>query len=148
MLLASFSNFMGQPLPLVIFELIGAGFAAYGLIAYIKNLNVKQQLQAKDAIIETNRQTIEAFEERLNSLDKKVAALEQDLSDATNKNQRLTSELRDWESRYRDLENFAAPALGQKLVEMFSHQEKVLDKVVVVLQGIESRMDTLEGKNK
>ena len=148
MLLASFSNFMGQPLPLVIFELIGASLAAYGLFAYVRNLNVKQQLQAKDAIIETNRQTIEAFEERLNSLDRKVAVLEQELTDATSKNQKLTSELRDWESRYRDLENFAAPALGQKLVEMFSHQEKVLDRIIVVLQGIESRMDTLEGKHK
>jgi len=140
MLLASFSNFMGQPVPLVIFELIGAGIVAFSLFSYLRNVNVRSQLAAKDSIIATNQQTIESIEDRLK-------AVEDELADFKTKNDSLTEELRDWEIRYKHLENFAAPALGEKLFKMFEHQEEVLDKIVNVLQGIESRIDTLEDKS-
>ena len=140
MLLASFSNFMGQPVPLVIFELIGAGIVAFSLFSYLRNVNVRSQLAAKDSIIATNQQTIESIEDRLK-------AVEDELADFKTKNDSLTEELRDWEIRYKHLENFAAPALGEKLFKMFEHQEEVLDKIVNVLKGIESRIDTLEDKS-
>ena len=146
MLIASFSTFMGQPLLIIFFELIGASLVAFGLFSYIKNLNIRQQLQAKDATIETNRQTIEAFEDRFNSLDIKIKDLEEKLKEAESRNKTLTAELRDWEVRYKSLENFAAPQLGEKLLDMFKHQEKVLDKIVTLLDGIEKRMDAIESK--
>jgi septal ring factor EnvC (AmiA/AmiB activator) len=147
MLLAAFTHFLSQSVAAITLEFIAASFVAYGLFSYLKNVNVRSQLAAKDAIIATNQQTIEAFEDRLNSLDEKVAALEADLVSANTKNDSLVEELRDWESRYKHLENFAAPALGEKLFKMFEHQEEVLDKIVNVLQGIESRIDTLENKS-
>jgi len=148
MLLASFSNFMGQPVIIVGFELIGAGIVCFGLFSYLKNVNVRSQLAAKDAIIATNQQTIEAFEDRLNSLDEKVAALELDLARAKDENGSLVGELREWEQKYKDLENFAAPALADRLIQMFESQEAVLDKIVTALEGIQNRIDALESKSK
>jgi septal ring factor EnvC (AmiA/AmiB activator) len=147
MLLAAFTHFLSQSVAAITLEFIAASFVAYGLFSYLKNVNVRSQLTAKDAIIATNQQTIEAFEDRLNSLDEKVAALEADLVNANNKNSSLTDELRDWESKYRHLENFAAPALGERLIKMFERQEEVLDKIVNALQGIQDRIDALESKS-
>lgn len=147
MLLASFSNFMGQPLPLVLFELIGASIVAYGLFSYLRNLNVKSQLAAKDAIIATNQQTIEAFEERLKVVEDQLVVVKEELLVATAKNTHLTEELRDWESKYKHLENFAAPALGERLIQMFERQESILDKIVNALEGIQNRIDALESKS-
>ena len=137
MLIASFSNFMGQPLPLVIFELIGASLAAYGLFAYIKNVNVKSQLTAKDTIIETNQQTIASFGERLDSLEAQVKALETE-------NSILKAELTNWEEKYRSLENFAAPQLGERLIAMFQQQEDLLSKMVCALEGIQAKIDSFD----
>lgn len=133
--------------PFLVVEVFGAGALLFGLSRYFKHTNVKAQLEAKDAVIETNQQTIEAFEDRLNSLDEKVAALEADLLNANTKNDSLTEELRDWESRYKHLENFAAPALGERLIKMFERQEEVLDKIVNALKGIQDRIDALESKS-
>jgi len=141
MLLASFSNFMGQPLPLVIFELVGASIVAYGLFSYLKNVNVRSQLTAKDSIIATNQQTIEAFEERLKVVEDQLVIVNE-------RNVHLTEELRDWESKYKHLEAFAAPALGGKLLEMFEHQGQVLDKIVNALDGIQLRIDAIESKSE
>lgn len=146
MLLASFSTFMGQPVIVIAFELIGASIVGFGLFSYLRNVNVRSQLNAKDAIIATNQQTIAAFEERLDSLDAKIQDLETKLAEAEAHNSNLTVELRDWEARYKSLENFAAPQLGEKLFEMFKHQEKVLNKIVDLLDGIEKRMDAIESK--
>jgi len=146
MLIAT-TEIVTSSLPLVAVEIIGAAFILFGLSRYLKHTNVKAQLSAKDAIIETNQQTIEAFEDRLNSLDEKVAALEADLVSANTKNDSLTEELRDWESKYKHLENFAAPALGERLIKMFERQEEVLDKIVNALKGIQDRIDALEGKS-
>ena len=77
-----------------------------------------------------------------------MKVVEDELADFKAKNDSLTEELRDWEVKYKHLENFAAPALGEKLVKMFEHQETVLDKIVNVLEGIESRIDHLENKSK
>jgi len=137
MLIASFSNFMGQPLPLVIFELIGASLAAYGLFSYIKNVNVKSQLTAKDTIIETNQQTIASFGERLDSLEAQVKALEEE-------NDVLKAELTNWEEKYRSLENFAAPQLGERLIAMFQQQEDLLSKMVCALEGIQAKIDSFD----
>jgi septal ring factor EnvC (AmiA/AmiB activator) len=147
MLIASV-EIVTSSLPLFIAELIGAGLGLFGLASYLRHSNVKAQLSAKDAIIATNQQTIEAFEERLNALDAKVEALETELSSATIKNESLTDELRDWENKYKHLENFAAPALGERLIKMFERQEEVLDKIVNALEGIQSRIDALEGKSE
>jgi septal ring factor EnvC (AmiA/AmiB activator) len=147
MLIASV-EIVTSSLPLFIAEVIGAGLGLFGLASYLRHSNVKAQLSAKDAIIATNQQTIEAFEERLNALDAKVEALETELSSATIKNASLTDELRDWENKYRHLENFAAPALGERLIKMFERQEEVLDKIVNALEGIQSRIDALEGKSE
>ena len=137
MLIASFSNFMGQPLPLVIFELIGASLAAYGLFSYIKNVNVKSQLTAKDTIIETNQQTIASFGERLDSLEAQVKALEEE-------NTVLKAELTNWEEKYKSLENFAAPQLGERLIAMFQQQEDLLSKMVCALEGIQAKIDSFD----
>lgn len=137
MLLASFSNFMGQPIPLVIFELVGASLAAYGLFSYIKNVNVKSQLTAKDTIIETNQQTIASFGERLDSLEAQVKALEDE-------NTFLKAELTNWEDKYKSLESFAAPQLGEKLIAMFQHQEDLLSKMVCALEGIETKINSFD----
>ena len=145
MLIAT-TEIVTSSLPLLFAEIIGASFVFYGLVRYLKYSNVKAQLAAKDAIIETNQQTIEAFEDRFNSLDAKVKDLEQKLEEAETRNTSLTTELRDWEARYKSLENFAAPQLGEKLFEMFKHQEVVLDKIVKLLDGIEKRMDAIENK--
>jgi len=147
MLIASV-EIVTSSLPLFIAELIGGALGLFGLVSYLRHSNVKAQLTAKDAIIATNQQTIEAFEERLNALDAKVEALETELSSATIKNASLTDELRDWENKYKHLENFAAPALGERLIKMFERQEEVLDKIVNALEGIQSRIDALEGKSE
>lgn len=139
---------MGQPLPLVIFELVGASIVAYGLFSYLKNVNVRSQLAAKDSIISTNQQTIEAFEERLKVVEDQLIVVKEDLVAATAKNTNLTEELRDWESKYKHLEAFAAPALGGKLLEMFEHQGQVLDKIVNALDGIQLRIDAIESKSE
>jgi septal ring factor EnvC (AmiA/AmiB activator) len=148
MLLAAFTHFLSQSFAAIILELLAASFVAYGLFSYLKNVNVRSQLAAKDAIIATNQQTIEAFEDRLNSLDEKVAALESDLAEARGENNSLIEELRDWENKYKHLENFAAPALGERLINMFERQEDVLDKIVNALEGIQDRIDALEGKSE
>lgn len=132
---------MGQPLPLVIFELVGASIVAYGLFSYLKNVNVRSQLAAKDSIISTNQQTIEAFEERLKVVEDQLIVVNE-------RNTHLTEELRDWESKYKHLEAFAAPALGGKLLEMFEHQGQVLDKIVNALDGIQLRIDAIESKSE
>jgi len=58
----------------------------------------------------------------------------------------LTTELRDWEQKYKSLETFAAPQLGQQLLEMFSQQKEVLNRIVALLDSIEGRMDAIEGR--
>jgi septal ring factor EnvC (AmiA/AmiB activator) len=147
MLIAT-TEIVTSSLPLLVAEVMGALFVFYGLVRYLKYSNVKAQLAAKDSVIETNQQTIEAFEDRLNSLDEKVAALENDLATARGENSSLTEELRDWENKYKHLENFAAPALGERLIKMFERQEEVLDKIVNALKGIQDRIDVLEGKSE
>jgi len=137
MLLASFSSFMGQPTILVVFELIGAGIVAFGLFSYLKNINIRSQLSAKDAVIATNQQTIASFGERLDSLDAKVKALEEE-------NAYLKTELTNWEDKYRSLENFAAPRLAEKLISMFEHQEDLLSKMVSALEGIQAKIDSFD----
>lgn len=144
MLLASFSSFMGQPTIIVAFELIGASIVAFGLISYLRNVNVRSQLIAKDAIITTNQQTIAAFEERLDSLDAKVKALEDDLEAEKNKNTSLKVELRNWESKYKSLESFAAPQLGEELIKRFDQQEDLLSKMVSALEGIQAKIDSFD----
>ena len=134
-------------LPVLILELLGAGFAVFGFVSFFKHNNVKAQLTAKDAVIATNQQTIEAFEERLDGLDAKVKYLEGKLDETEGQNAALTLELRDWESKYANLESFAAPALGERLINMFEHQEEVLDKIVNALESIQLRIDTLEDKS-
>jgi peptidoglycan hydrolase CwlO-like protein len=144
MLLASFSSFMGQPTIIVAFELIGASIVAFGLISYLRNVNVRSQLIAKDAIITTNQQTIAAFEERLDSLDAKVKALEDDLETEKNKNTSLKVELRNWESKYKSLESFAAPQLGEEVIKRFDQQEDLLSKMVSALEGIQAKIDSFD----
>jgi len=144
MLLASFSSFMGQPTIIVAFELIGASIVAFGLISYLRNVNVRSQLIAKDAIITTNQQTIAAFEERLDSLDAKVKALEDDLEAEKNKNTSLKVELTNWENKYKSLESFAAPQLGEELIKRFDQQEDLLSKMVSALEGIQAKIDSFD----
>jgi len=144
MLLASFSSFMGQPTIIVAFELIGASIVAFGLISYLRNVNVRSQLIAKDAIITTNQQTIAAFEERLDSLDAKVKALEDDLEAEKNKNTSLKVELTNWENKYKSLESFAAPQLGEELIKRFDQQEDLLSKMVSALEGIQDKIDSFD----
>jgi peptidoglycan hydrolase CwlO-like protein len=144
MLLASFSSFMGQPTIIVAFELIGAGIVGFGLLSYLKNVNVRSQLIAKDAIITTNQQTIAAFEERLDSLDAKVKALEDDLEAEKNKNTSLKVELTNWENKYKSLESFAAPQLGEELIKRFDQQEDLLSKMVCALEGIQAKIDSFD----
>ena len=142
------AEILTSSLALIIIEAIGGVVLFFGLISYLRNVNVKSQLVAKDAIINTNQQTIEAFEDRLNSLDEKIAAVEADLAEARGENTSLTEELRDWESKYKHLEAFAAPALGGKLLEMFEHQGLVLDKIVNALDGIQLKIDAIESKSE
>jgi len=142
------AEILTSSLALIIIEAIGGVVLFFGLISYLRNVNVKSQLVAKDAIINTNQQTIEAFEDRLNSLDEKIAAVEADLAEARGENTSLTEELRDWESKYKHLEAFAAPALGGKLLEMFEHQGQVLDRIVNALDGIQLRIDAIESKSE
>lgn len=144
MLLASFSSFMGQPTIIVIFELIGAGIVAFGLFSYLKNINIRSQLAAKDAVIATNQQTIAAFEERLDSLDAKVKALEDDLAAEKDRNESLKIELDNWERKYKSLESFAAPQLGEELIKRFDQQEDLLSKMVCALEGIQAKMDAFD----
>jgi predicted RNase H-like nuclease (RuvC/YqgF family) len=115
MLLASFSNFMGQSASAIIIELIGGSLMCYTLFSYIKNINVKSQLAAKDTVIETNQQTIVSYGERLDSLEAQVKTLKKE-------NHFLKTELTNWEEKYRSLESFAAPQLGEKLIKMFEQQ--------------------------
>lgn len=144
MLFAALTNFVDQSIVAIILELIGAGVIAFGLFSYLRNVNVRSQLIAKDAIIATNQQTIAAFEERLDSLDAKVQALEEDLASEKNKNSSLKQELRNWEDKYRDLESFAAPQLGERLIEMFEQQETLLNKIACALEGIQSKIDSFD----
>ena len=144
MLLASFSSFMGQPTIIVIFELIGAGIVAFGLFSYLRNINIRSQLAAKDAVIATNQQTIAAFEERLDSLDAKVKALEDDLAAEKDRNESLKIELDNWERKYKSLESFAAPQLGEELIKRFDQQEDLLSKMVCALEGIQARIDSFD----
>jgi len=145
MLSATATEIFTSSLPIVGLEIVGGLIAAYGLYSYIKNTNIKSQLKAKDDIIKTNQQTIEAFEDRLNAFDVKIKDLEIKLDESDTKNNTLTSELRDWEQKYKSLETFAAPQLGQQLLEMFSQQEEVLSRIVALLDSIEKRMDAIEG---
>lgn len=144
MLFAALTNFVDQSVVAIILELIGASVIAFGLFSYLRNVNVRSQLIAKDAIIATNQQTIAAFEERLDSLDAKVQALEEDLASEKNKNSSLKQELRNWEDKYRDLESFAAPQLGERLIEMFEQQETLLNKIACALEGIQSKIDSFD----
>jgi len=147
-MLVATTEIVTSSFPLLVAEIIGAGLGLFGLITYVRHSNVKSQLAAKDTIIETNQQTIEAFEDRLNSLDEKVAALELDLAQAKEENGTLIIELREWEQKYKNLENFAAPELGERLIQMFENQETILDKIVTALEGIQERIDTLESKSQ
>lgn len=137
MLIAMFTQFLGQSTPIIVLELIGACLAGYGLFSYIKNVNVKSQLAAKDTIIQTNQQTIASFGERLDSLEVQVKALETE-------NAVLKTELTNWEEKYNSLENFAAPRLAEKLISMFEHQEALLSKMVCALEGIETKINSFD----
>jgi hypothetical protein len=137
MLLASFSSFMGQPTSAIIIELIGGSLMCYTLFSYIKNINVKSQLAAKDTVIETNQQTIVSYGERLDSLEAQVKTLEKE-------NNFLKTELTNWEEKYRSLESFAAPQLGEKLIRMFEQQEDLLSKMVCALEGIQAKIDSFD----
>ena len=132
--------------PFIVAETLGAGAVIFGLSRYFKHTNVKAQLAAKDAVIETNQQTIEAIEDRLKVVEEQLVDLKADLVAAESKNDSLTTELRDWEQKYKSLETFAAPQLGQQLIDMFNQQENVLNRIVVLLDSIEKRMDAIESK--
>lgn len=133
-------------IPFIIAETLGASAVIFGLSRYFKHTNVKAQLAAKDAVIETNQQTIEAIEDRLKVVEEQLIDLKADLVTAESKNDSLVAELRDWEQKYKSLENFAAPQLGQQLIDMFKQQENVLNRIVVLLDSIEKRMDAIESK--
>ena len=141
-----YADIFNTTLPVVGLEIVGGAMMLFGLVSYLKHSNVKAQLIAKDTIIQTNEQTIAAFEDRLDSLDAKVKDLETKLDEAETKNNSLVTELRDWEQKYKSLETFAAPQLGQQLLDMFSQQEQVLNRIVVLLDSIEHRMDAIESK--
>ena len=71
MLIAA-TEIVTSSLPLLGAEIVGGLFIFYGLARYLKYSNVKSQLEAKDAIIETNQQTIESIEDRLKAIGVKI----------------------------------------------------------------------------
>jgi septal ring factor EnvC (AmiA/AmiB activator) len=150
MLLAAsiLENIFSKSIPVIFIEIFGAGFAIFGFVNFFRHNNVKSQLAAKDAVIATNQQTINSIEDRLKVVEDELAIVKEDLATSNKENKTLTDELRDWENRYKHLENYAAPALGEQLIEMFQRQEIILDKIVNALEGIQNRIHTLESKSE
>lgn len=98
--------------------------AGYYTIKYVDATGMRAQLDAKDAVIETNRQTIEAFEERISSLEKTATDNKVLITE-------LQTKLDIAVERYKTLEAYAAP-------EAVKRVEAKLDDILKKLHDAQS----------
>jgi hypothetical protein len=126
-----------QPDPEATITLVLALLSFIGLLVYgrkyIASQNVRAQLDAKDAIIDTNNQTIEAFENRIKALEDTVQELRTTRDSDQGRIRELEAQVDDWEHKYRHLEQYAAPQALGKL-------DAQLGDLAVSLQRIEARL--------
>lgn len=138
--------------------IIGAVISVVTIVAlitygrkYISAQGVKAQLDAKDAVIATNKQSIESLEGRLSTLEKDFAGVNIELETARGRIQDLESALVIQVQRYDDLTAFAAPealdAVQRTLNEQARHVQKehrailsALEHVVVLIERISQRI--------
>lgn len=93
---------------------------------FISSQDVKGQLDAKDAVIATNEQTIDSFEKRISTLESEMSQLQQELSSARERTVELQSQLDVAVARYRELEKYAAPNAVERFEETLVRFEAIL----------------------
>lgn len=122
---------------IAIFTMVGTiifrAFSAEGLSG---------QLAAKDAVIATNHQTIEAFEGRISTLENRLSEVIDELARAHGVAEELRRQTVAWELRYMSLRDFVVPASLTRLIEVLQEERDHNPKVNDLLE------DLTRAKNK
>lgn len=107
--------------------------AALFLHRYVRNTDVRAQLEAKDQVIKTNQQTIESITQRLDELETHSAQ-----SDA--RIQTLETALDEAKRRYAALERYAAPKALNQVLALIDAQDLKLDALIVHLLSADQQL--------
>lgn len=146
-------------LPLTLWPaIIGAVISMVTIIAlivygrkYISAQGVKAQLDAKDAVIATNKQSIDSLENRLNTLEGDLVGVNAELEAARGRIHDLEDALVLQVQRYDDLQTFAAPEALETVQRLLNEQSRHVQKehreilravehVVALVERISSRI--------
>jgi hypothetical protein len=129
---------------IALFGLYRAGRFAW---RYLRSDDLKGQLEAKDVVIETNRQTIESFKLRIDMLEGDMnRVLANAEASAKKLEERLGSLQVSLDSaieRYRELEQYAAP----EAVKRFSEQQQAdFEALTARLVRIEKKIHEVDAR--
>lgn len=111
---------------------VAAGIGTF-IRTYVRNQKLAGTMAAKDEVIRTNAQTIEAFEDRISTLETKLNDIQEELLAERRLNQ-------DLQKRVSELEEYTAPVAIPQLQIMFREQEKLLTVVSTKLGSVEKLM--------
>jgi hypothetical protein len=110
-----------------IITLISLVAGAQYVLRYIKAQNVRGTLAAKDAIIETNQQTIESFQARVGTLEREIKEERVRSTVEKTRASELQNQLETSLARYHDLEKYSAPEAIKRLEDSVKKIEDKLD---------------------
>lgn len=106
--------------------------------AYVKGSNIKAQLASKDSVIETNRQTIEALEDRLEGLNVSLKEMVDKTAEANSVTQELRLSLERQEGQYEVLKRYTAPEAMDTLLkrsqDMYASSSAKMDRILTLVQ--------------
>jgi predicted ribosome quality control (RQC) complex YloA/Tae2 family protein len=125
--------------PFLLVATVVAVLTLWGAISYVRKYiaaqGIRGQLDAKDAIIETNKQTIDAFEARIETLEREVKDNRGDAKE-------LRRQLDICQARYHELERYSAPQAVQELdADLKAHRRLIMTR----LEEIESKLNVDKG---
>lgn len=108
-----------------------------GLVIYSKRYlsaqSVKSQLEEKDDIINTNRESIEALRERVRVLEEELNRIATSAAKARVATDELRVQLNLCLQRYQELEKYTAPKLTEILISKLEKQNDLFIRVEIAL---------------
>ena len=115
------------PIVGVVLSVFTLTIAGYYAVRYVDATGMRAQLDAKDAVIATNRQTIEAFEGRIEALETQIDSFINKMSVAQDTIDELQRRLDEQVIAYEALESYAAPKAVISIEEKLNQIIEKLD---------------------
>lgn len=116
---------------------------------YFRNQKMAGAMAAKDEVIKTNAQTIEAFEGRISTLETKLSDIAVELERSHNTIENLTLQIVNWERKYQSLKDFVVPASIERLIALLREDNQTNDPdindLIAELTTIKAKLETIQG---